>query len=85
MVGGINVPTSGSNTFQAFQAKAQSLGASQPQDTHAGSLIGLGASATGTPAPVGSGSSSGTGAANQLVYSASTLLLSAGTLIALII
>src|ERR1700753_1391790 len=62
MVGAINAPTSGPNTFANYLAGANKLGTSQPQDTHSGSLVGLAASATG---PVASGTvpptASGTG------------------------
>jgi hypothetical protein len=56
MVGAINAPTSGPNTFANYQATAEQLGASQPQDTHTGNLVGVGASATGSAGPVASGS-----------------------------
>ena len=50
MVGAINAPTTGPNTFANYQAAAMKLGASQPQDTQSGGLVGVGASATASAA-----------------------------------
>ncbi|KAJ7736421.1 hypothetical protein B0H16DRAFT_1763971 [Mycena metata] len=46
MVGGINVPTSGANTFAAFQANAK---AAKSAGQAAGELVGIGASASAEP------------------------------------
>lgn len=61
MVGAINAPTSGQNTFDNYQAAAKKLGTSQPQDTHPGGLAGLGASATASAAPPNSSNTGGAG------------------------
>jgi len=71
MVGSINAATTGSNTFQAFQAAAVQIGSSEPVET-SGSFAsgGVGAVATASPANTASsapsssssGSSSGSGA-----------------------
>ena len=83
MVGAINAPTSGANTFQNYQAAAQKLGANQAQDTHSGGLVGLGASATGTAGPIQSGGSNN-GAANHLASSVLGLLVSLAVAISLL-
>jgi len=76
MVGVINPPTSGANTFQAFQAAAEKLGASFPKDTGVGGLLGVDASASGSavPIPTVTAASSSTGGASQLVAGASSAI-----------
>jgi hypothetical protein len=80
MVGSINAPASGPNTFDNYQAAAKKLGGTQPQETHSGGLGGLGASAT---APAGPASSS-PGAAGQIAVSGASLLASLGLAFALL-
>jgi len=84
MVGAINAPTSGDNTFANYQAAAEKLGMSQAQDTHPGGLVGLGASATASAGPIPSGGSSGTGAAGQITVGGASLLASLGLALALL-
>ncbi|KAH8094590.1 hypothetical protein DFH11DRAFT_1738537 [Phellopilus nigrolimitatus] len=61
MVGAINAPTSGSNTFAAFQAAAMSHVGNSGQSV--GFLVGQGASASALPGPL-SGSIMGFGQPN---------------------
>ncbi|KAL5511433.1 hypothetical protein ACEPAH_4649 [Sanghuangporus vaninii] len=83
MVGAINAPTTGSNTFDAFQAKAMAIGQNEPvESTGPIALGGFGASATASPANTatasGSGASSGSSSdATRLTTSAVTALLGA--------
>jgi len=89
MVGSINAPTSGANTFANYQAAAEKLGASQPQDTHVGGLVGLAASATASAGPIpssggGGSGNSNTGAAGHLTVGGMSLLLSFGIAISLL-
>jgi len=85
MVGAINAPTTGQNTFANYQAAAEKLGGSQPQDTHPGGLIGLGASATASAGPIASGGSSGSsGAAGHITVGTASLLTSLGLAFALL-
>ncbi|GAW01931.1 hypothetical protein LENED_003554 [Lentinula edodes] len=60
MVGSINAPTNGSNTFQAFQAAALQIGSNEVTQTSGGPVTGgVHGIATATPAATGtSGSSS---------------------------
>jgi len=74
MVGAINPPTSGQNTFANYLAAAEKLGASQPQETHSGGLTGLGALATASAASVSPQST--TGAADRMVPGGLSLLSS---------
>ncbi|KAK7023762.1 high-temperature-induced dauer-formation protein-domain-containing protein [Favolaschia claudopus] len=56
MVGSINAPQNGTNTFAAFQAAASKIGLSEPQETDTGAVTGgLNAIATNPPAATGSG------------------------------
>ena len=85
MVGAINAPTSGANTFANYQAAAEKLGTNQPQDTHAGGLVGLGASATASAGPVASSSGSGsTGGSGHLAAGGMSLLVSFAIAISLL-
>lgn len=79
MVGAINAPTTGANTFAAYQAAAEKLGGTQPQDTHPGGLLGLGASATASAGPAG-----GTGAAGQVNVGSTSLLAILGLAFAML-
>lgn len=57
MVGAINAPSTGSNTFDAFQSKAKSLGSSAPAVSDTGAVTGgVGAIATAPPSASGTGS-----------------------------
>jgi len=58
MVGSINAPTNGTNTFSAFQAAAVKIGSSEATETDSGAVTGgfnavasLGPTATGSAAP----------------------------------
>ena len=68
MVGAINAPTSGNNTFANFQDNAKNHQGT-PGQTQNG-LVGIGASASAPPGPIGSGvtlfgaTAAGTGAAS---------------------
>jgi len=53
MVGAINAPTSGSDTFEAFQNAARSFSGTPDQSD--GALVGPGASASAPPGPFASG------------------------------
>ncbi|KAF9459096.1 hypothetical protein BDZ94DRAFT_1172322 [Collybia nuda] len=53
MVGAINAPTSGTNTFQAYQQAASKVNG--PSGQGEGALVGLGASASAFPAPLTDG------------------------------
>jgi len=54
MVGAINAPATGSNTFDNFQKAAESASGTPGQPT-VGALIGVGASASAAPGPLASG------------------------------
>ncbi|KAJ7578016.1 hypothetical protein C8J56DRAFT_1031290 [Mycena floridula] len=53
MVGAINPPTTGSNTFEAYQANAKNFKGDSGQSI--GALVGSGAEATDVPGPLVSG------------------------------
>ncbi|PPQ71108.1 hypothetical protein CVT26_011587 [Gymnopilus dilepis] len=53
MVGAINAPTNGSNTFAAFQTNAMNFGKNSGQGQ--GGLVGIGASASASVGPIPSG------------------------------
>jgi hypothetical protein len=53
MVGAINAPTNGSNTFSAYQNNAKNFKGNSGQGQ--GGLVGLGASASAAPGPIPSG------------------------------
>ncbi|KAI0318360.1 hypothetical protein OF83DRAFT_35167 [Amylostereum chailletii] len=83
MVGGINIPTSGNTTFQAFQAAASAIGLNEKTETDNGPVTGgINAVATATPGPnVGSsiGSSNNSNSAAHLgVCGAVVLAVAAG-------
>ncbi|KZS98945.1 hypothetical protein SISNIDRAFT_447770 [Sistotremastrum niveocremeum HHB9708] len=77
MVGAINAPTNGTNTFSAFLAAASAEGANFPLDSATGGLVGLGATATASagPIPTGSSSSSSSSGAMNLVAGAASGLI----------
>jgi hypothetical protein len=56
MVGSINAPTSGNNTFDAFMAAAKAIGTNEPVESDHGPVTsGIGAIASQTPAATGTG------------------------------
>ncbi|KAJ7619481.1 hypothetical protein FB45DRAFT_160063 [Roridomyces roridus] len=57
MVGSINAPTTGSNTFDAFQAAANNIGAGEVSETDNGPVIGatVGVNAVASVAPTNTG------------------------------
>ena len=76
MVGAINPPTTGTNTFAAFQSAASAVGTNFPLDSATGGLVGEGASATAPAASTSAGSSSSSSSgATQLVATASSGLV----------
>ena len=83
MVGSINAPISGPNTFTNFQAAAEKLGTNQPKDTNVGGLVGLGASATASAGPIPT-SGSGSNGAGHLTVGGMSLLVSLGIAIGLL-
>jgi len=84
MVGAINAPATGPNTFDNYQAAAKKLGGAQAQDTHSGGLVGVGASATASAEPASTSGSSGSGGAGQIAVSGTSLLASLGIAFALL-
>ncbi|EJD02091.1 uncharacterized protein FOMMEDRAFT_147198 [Fomitiporia mediterranea MF3/22] len=80
MVGAINAPTNGSNTYAAFQAKAMAIGQSEPVESTGPIVLGgFAASAAASPSNTASagGSGSPSGATRLSVTSAATALLGA--------
>lgn len=76
MVGSINAPANGSNTYAAFQAAAKAIGSAEVTETDNGPVTGgVGAIATATPANTASAaaashsSSSGSSGAGRVVVS----------------
>ncbi|KAJ7273481.1 hypothetical protein B0H12DRAFT_1228341 [Mycena haematopus] len=58
MVGAINAPTNGTNTFAAFQAAASKIGLAEPQETDTGAVTGgFNAIASSAPSATASGAS----------------------------
>jgi len=56
MVGSINAPANGTNTFAAFQAAASKIGSSEPQESDTGAVTGgFDAIASNAPSATGSG------------------------------
>ncbi|KIK59644.1 hypothetical protein GYMLUDRAFT_44079 [Collybiopsis luxurians FD-317 M1] len=71
MVGSINAPSNGSNTFDAFLAAATKIGNSEVTQTTGGPVTGgVHGVATATPAATGTGSSSSSASANAVSMSA---------------
>ncbi|KAF5347052.1 hypothetical protein D9758_011618 [Tetrapyrgos nigripes] len=63
MVGSINAPTNGTNTFDAFMSAAKAIGGGETLEQDNGPVIsGVHATAVGSPTPSSTGGSSGSGA-----------------------
>ncbi|KAF5330429.1 hypothetical protein D9619_005621 [Psilocybe cf. subviscida] len=78
MVGSINAPTTGNNTFMAFQAAAMALGSNTPSQTGPGVIGGAHGVATALPSSdVGGSSGSNSSGATRYGVSAAAALLSA--------
>ncbi|THU92905.1 hypothetical protein K435DRAFT_725860 [Dendrothele bispora CBS 962.96] len=74
MVGSINAPTNGTNTFQAFLSAASAIGSNEKTETDNGPVIsGVHGVAVSSPTP-SAPSGSGSGSSGALTLSASTSL-----------
>ncbi|EIM90455.1 uncharacterized protein STEHIDRAFT_145530 [Stereum hirsutum FP-91666 SS1] len=87
MVGAINAPTSGSNTFQAFMSAAMAIGSNEVTETDNGPVTGgVNAIATAAPAATASSSSSSSSGsssdATRLGVSIAFALVAAGAAVA---
>ncbi|KAF8212475.1 hypothetical protein K438DRAFT_2010693 [Mycena galopus ATCC 62051] len=75
MVGSINAPTNGTNTFAAFQAAASKIGLSEPLETDTGAVTG-GFNAVATNSPTATGAGAGSASSGiKAVASVGALLL----------